>query len=207
MKIEKFVLGSMGTNCYLLINEETKEIIIVDPATCPDYLVSHVKTNGYVPKAIFLTHAHFDHVMGIDGWVKAFDIPVYLHEDEKEVLADPQLNLSGVFGSNYSYHKVECLQDGQMLEIAGFTFKVIHTPGHTKGGCCYYCEAEGILMSGDTLFCQSVGRSDFPTGSMATLVRSIKEKLFCLPEDVMVYPGHNDLTSIADEKMYNPFIR
>lgn len=207
MKIGKFVLGSMGTNCYLLINEETKEIIIVDPATCPDYLVSHVKTKGYLPKAIFLTHAHFDHVMGIDGWVKEFDVPAYLHEEEKQVLEDPQLNLSGVFGSSYSYHKVECLQDGQVLEIAGFKFKVIHTPGHTKGGCCYYCEAEGVLISGDTLFCQSVGRSDFPTGSMATLVRSIKEKLFCLPEDVMVYPGHNDLTCIADEKMYNPFIR
>lgn len=206
MKIEKFVLGSMGTNCYLLINEETKELVIVDPATCPDYMISHIKSNGYIPKAIFLTHAHFDHVMGIDGWVREFDIPVYLHEDEKQVLEDPQLNLSGVFGSSYSYNKVECLQDGQLLEVADLKFKVIHTPGHTAGGCCYYEEAEGILMSGDTLFCQSVGRSDFPTGSMATLVRSIKEKLFCLPDDVMVYPGHNDLTCIADEKMYNPFV-
>ena len=206
MKIEKFVLGSMGTNCYLIINEETKEIVIVDPATCPDYLVSHVKTNGYIPKAILLTHAHFDHVMGIDGWVKVFDIPVYIHEDEKQLLEDPQLNLSGVFGSSYSYSKVDCLRDGQVLEIAGFQFRVIHTPGHTAGGCCYYEAREGVLISGDTLFQQSVGRSDFPTGSMSTLVRSIKEKLFCLPDDVMVYPGHNDLTCIADEKMYNPFV-
>lgn len=207
MKIEKFVLGSMGTNCYLIINEETKEMVVIDPATCPDYLLSHVKTNGYTPKAIFLTHAHFDHVMGINGWVKEFDIPVYLHEDEKQILADPRLNLSGVFGSSYSYSKVECLQDGQILEIAGFKFKVIHTPGHTAGGCCYYEESEGILISGDTLFCRSVGRSDFPTGSMGTLVRSIKEKIFSLPDDVMVYPGHNDLTCIADEKMHNPFVQ
>ena len=206
MKIEKFVLGSMGTNCYLLINEETKEMVVVDPATYPDYLVSHVKTNGYTPKAILLTHAHFDHVMGIDAWVKEFNIPVYLHEEEKQILEDPQLNLSGVFGASYSYNKVECLQDNQILELAGFKFKVIHTPGHTAGGCCYYEEAEGVLISGDTLFCRSVGRSDFPTGSMSTLVRSIKEKLFCLPDDVMVYPGHNDLTCIADEKMYNPFV-
>ena len=206
MKIEKFVLGSMGTNCYLLINEDTKELVVVDPATCPDYLVSHIKSNGYIPKAILLTHAHFDHVMGIDGWVKEFDIPVYLHEDEKQILEDPRLNLSGVFGTNYSYNKASCLQDKQILELAGFKFKVIHTPGHTAGGCCYYEEAEAVLFSGDTLFCQSVGRSDFPTGSMSTLVRSIKEKLFCLPDDVMVYPGHNDLTSIADEKVYNPFV-
>lgn len=207
MKIEKFVLGSMGTNCYLLINEETKELVIVDPATCPDYMISHIQTNGYIPKAIFLTHAHFDHVMGIDGWVKKFDIPVYLHEDEKQVLVDPALNLSSVFGQSYAYSKVTCLLDGQLLELAGFTFQVIHTPGHTQGGCCYYVEAEGVLMSGDTLFRQSVGRSDFPTGSMSTLVRSIKDKLFCLPDDVMVYPGHNDLTCIADEKMYNPFVQ
>jgi len=206
MKIEKFVLGSMGTNCYLIINEETKELVIVDPATCPDYVVSHVKSNGYIPKAIFLTHAHFDHVMGIDGWVKEFGIPVYLHEEEKKILEDPELNLSGVFGASYSYSDVKCLKDGQDLSVAGFTFKVIHTPGHTCGGCCYYCEAEEILISGDTLFYQSVGRSDFPTGSMGTLVRSIKEKLFCLPDDVMVYPGHNDATCIADEKKYNPFV-
>ena len=206
MKIEKFVLGSLGTNCYLIINEETKELVIVDPATCPDYVVSHVKSNGYLPQAIFLTHAHFDHVMGIDGWVKEFGVPIYLHEDEKKILADPELNLSGVFGASYSYSDVECLKDGQEMNIAGFTFKVIHTPGHTSGGCCYYCDDEGILISGDTLFYQSVGRSDFPTGSMGTLVRSIKEKLFCLPEDVMVYPGHNDATCIGDEKKYNPFV-
>lgn len=206
MKIEKFVLGSMGTNCYLIINEETKELIIVDPATCPDYVVSHIKSNGYLPKAIFLTHAHFDHVMGIDGWVKEFAIPVYLHEDEKKVLEDPELNLSGVFGASYSYSDVKCLKDGQEMDIAGFTFKIIHTPGHTSGGCCYYCAEEVILISGDTLFYHSVGRSDFPTGSMGTLVRSIKEKLFCLPDDVMVYPGHDDATCIGDEKKYNPFV-
>lgn len=206
MKIEKFVLGSMATNCYLLINEATKELVIVDPATCPEYLISHVKSNGYQPQAILLTHGHFDHVMGIDGWVKAFAIPVYLQEEEAEVLADPRLNLSQVFGSSYSYERVNCLEDGEILEVAGFKFQVIHTPGHTAGGCCYYEETEGILMSGDTLFCRSVGRSDFPTGDMQTLVDSIKEKLFCLPEDVMVYPGHDRVTCIADEKQENPFV-
>ena len=207
MKIERFVLGSLATNSYLIVNEETKEVIIVDPATCPDYLISHVKSNDYVPKAIFLTHGHFDHVMGIDGWVKAFHIPVYLHEDEKEILADPRQNLSYMFGTQYAYDDVRCLKDGEILEIAGFRFKVIHTPGHTSGGCCYYEEAEEVLISGDTLFAQSVGRSDFPTGDGQTLVNSIKERLFCLPDSVMVYPGHNNLTCIGDEKGYNPFVR
>ena len=206
MKIEKFALGYLGTNSYLIINEETKEVVIVDPATCPEYLVSHIKSNGYQPQFILLTHAHFDHVMGIDGFVNEFQIPVYLHEEEKEILEDPELNLSGMFGKNYSYLGAKTLCDGETLRVSGYEFKVIHTPGHTKGGCCYYCEAEKVLFSGDTLFCQSVGRSDFPTGSMGTLVRSIKEKLLCLPEDVMVYPGHNDATCIADEKIHNPYL-
>ena len=207
MKIEKFVLGAVQTNSYLILNEETKELVIVDPAVCPDYLLSHVKSNGYVPKGIILTHGHFDHVMGIEGWLSEYEIPVYLHEDEKEVLANYNLNLSVMIGKYYAYDKVETLKDGEVLELAGFSFKVIHTPGHTQGGCCYYEENEAVLISGDTLFKSSVGRSDFPTGDMSTLVKSIKEKLFILPDDVMVYPGHNSLTCIADEKMYNPFLR
>ena len=207
MKIEKFVLGAVQTNSYLILNEETKEVVIVDPAICPDYLISHVKSNGYVPKGIILTHGHFDHVMGIEGWLSEYEIPVYLHEDEKEVLANYNLNLSVMIGKYYAYDKVETLKDGEVLELAGFSFEVIHTPGHTQGGCCYYEENEAVLISGDTLFKSSVGRSDFPTGNMSTLVKSIKEKLFVLPDDVMVYPGHNSLTCIADEKMYNPFLR
>ena len=206
LKIEKFVLGALQTNSYLILNEDTKEVLIVDPATCPDYMLSHVKSNGYVPKGILLTHGHFDHVMGIEGWVEAYDIPVYLHEDEKEILATPNLNLSVMMGKYYSYDKVQTLKDGEILELAGFSFQVIHTPGHTKGGCCYYEKDEEVLISGDTLFHTSVGRSDFPTGSMSTLIKSIKEKLFVLPDMVMVYPGHNSLTCIADEKKYNPFV-
>lgn len=206
MKVERFVLGSMGTNCYFLKNEESKELVIVDPAVCSEYLVSHVRTEGYTPKAILLTHAHFDHVMGIDGWVREFDLPVYLHEEEKEILADPRLNLSQMFGAGYVYEAAVGLQDGEELVLAGIPFRVIHTPGHTKGGCCYYVESEGVLLSGDTLFCQSVGRSDFPTGDMDTLAASIRERLFCLPEDVMVYPGHDRQTCIADEKRLNPFV-
>lgn len=207
MKIEKFVLSSMGTNCYLLINTETKELVVVDPATCPDYVLTHVKTNGYMPKAILLTHGHFDHVMGISRWVEAFDIPVYLHEDEKEILADASLNLSCRFGASYEYKNVIGLQDGDCLKVAGFEFQVIHTPGHTAGGCCYYEETQQVLMSGDTLFAQSVGRSDFPTGDARTLIRSIKEKLFCLSDEVMVYPGHSQITCIGDERQFNPFVK
>ena len=206
MKVEKFALGSLGTNCYLLINEESRELVIVDPAACPDYVVGHIRRGGYTPKAILLTHGHFDHVMGIDKFVKEFHVPVYLHEEEKGILGDPERNLSAMFGESYAYKDVKCLVDGQVLNVAGLALKVIHTPGHTAGGCCYYEENENVLISGDTLFYQSVGRSDFPTGSMAVLVNSIKEKLFCLSDETTVYPGHGEQTSIGDEKIYNPFV-
>ncbi len=206
MKIERFVLSSMGTNCYLIENEDTKELVIVDPAVCSEYMMNHVKSEGYTPKAILLTHGHFDHVMGIDGWVNEFQIPVYLHAEEKDILANPRLNLSQMFGTEYSYDNVHCLQDEEKIALAGISFQVFHTPGHTKGSCCYYIEDEDVLISGDTLFCQSVGRSDFPTGDMETLVTSIREKLFFLPDDTLVYPGHDRQTCIADEKRLNPFV-
>lgn len=201
MKIEKFVLSSMGTNCYLIINEDTKEMVVIDPATSPEYLISHVKNKGYIPKAILLTHGHFDHVMGIDGWVEEFSIPVYLHEDEIKVLEEPRWNLSYMFGTSYSYGEGIGIKDGEVLELAGISLQVIHTPGHTLGGCCYYVEKESVLFSGDTLFCHGVGRTDFPTGDMKTLMKSIREKLFCLPKNVVVYPGHEKETSIGDEQL------
>ncbi len=206
MKIERFALGSLGTNCYLIVNEENQELVIVDPAVRSDYLMSHVKMKGYTPKAILLTHAHFDHVMGIDGWQEEYDLPVYLHEEEKEILIKPSLNLSQMFGTEYSYDKVHCLKDGDEITLAGIAIKAIRTPGHTKGSCCYYIEDEEVLISGDTLFCQSVGRSDFPTGDAGMLINSIREKLFCLPDDTLVYPGHDRQTCIADEKRLNPFV-
>lgn len=199
MRIEKFVIGYIATNCYLLVNDVTKEIVIIDPATSPDYLMSHVKSKGYVPKAIFLTHGHFDHIMGIEGWLEEYDIPVYHHEVETELLATPSMNLSTMLGRNFVFDKGVLLKDGQVFEVAGITFRVIHTPGHTSGGCCYYVEEEGVLFSGDTLFYRSMGRTDFPTGDESTLMKSIREKLLCLPEDTTVYPGHDRETKIGKE--------
>lgn len=205
MKIETFALGMLQTNCYLIENEETKELLIVDPAVCPNTFVEYIRQSEYQPKAILLTHGHFDHVMGIDALVEAFRIPVYLHEAEQTLLAEPELNLS--YGrQSYSYNRGKALKDGELLEVAGFRIQVIHTPGHTAGGCCYYFEEDEVLISGDTLFYQSVGRTDFPTSSTGELVASIREKLFCLPDMVIVYPGHGSATSIGDEKQYNPYV-
>lgn len=201
MKVEKFVLGMIATNCYLIMNEKTKEAVIVDPATCPDYVVSHIKREGYTLSAILLTHGHFDHAMGVEEWLKAWTVPVYAFEQEKEILEDEKLNLATMFGNHFTFLDAHYLSDGHTVEAAGFVFKCIHTPGHTVGGCCYYVENEHVLFSGDTLFHGTVGRSDFYTGSEKKLKESIREKLLCLPDETIVYPGHQSATTIGGENI------
>lgn len=207
MKVGKFVLGPVATNCYIGINEETKECFIVDPATCPPEFVSYIKNAGLTVKAVLLTHGHFDHIMGLDALLKEFSVPVYAHEAEREVLESAQLNSSAsMLGQPYSFSGADYVTNRQELRIAGFEILVIYTPGHTIGGCCYYIEKEKTLFSGDTLFHGSVGRTDLPTGSMGQLVSSVRDRLFVLPDDTQVYPGHMEETTIGYEKKYNPFI-
>lgn len=169
MKIEKFVLGSMGTNCYIAVNEENGECILVDLAAWPPELSSHIRTGGLKPLAVLLTHGHFDHIMGLDGLLREYDIPVYAFESEKEVLNSARLNLSAMMAGAYTFSDARYVKDGQILDIGGVQIRVIHTPGHTSGGCCYYIEKEGILFSGDTLFHASIGRTDFPTEAAVSL--------------------------------------
>lgn len=207
MKVGKFVLGPVATNCYIGINEETKECFIVDPATCPPEFVSYIKNAGLTVKAVLLTHGHFDHIMGLDALLKEFPVPVYAHEAERDVLESEQLNSSAsMLGQPYSFSGADFVTNRQELRIAGFEIRVVYTPGHTIGGCCYYIEKEKALFSGDTLFRGSVGRTDLPTGSMGQLVSSVRDRLFVLPDDTKVYPGHMEETTIGYEKKYNPFI-
>lgn len=206
MKVEKFVTGIISTNCYLAVNEETRQTAVIDPAACPSYLMGHIKSEGLKIEAVLLTHGHFDHIMGLDGFLKEYDVPVYLHRDDEQLIKDPGLNQSGVYTSGYTFGSATYIEDNEMLKTAGFEFKVLHTPGHTPGGVCYYAEAEKVLFSGDTLFQSSVGRTDFPLGSMSDLVRGIREKLMVLPDDVLVYPGHMGETTIGYEKSHNPFL-
>ncbi len=207
MKIENFVLGPVGTNCYIVINEGTKECFLVDMAACPPELVSHIKNSGLTVKAVLLTHGHFDHIMGLDRFLEEFPAPVYACAAEKELLESPQLNSSsGMLGQPYTFHGAQYVKDGDLLDIAGMKIQVIQTPGHTIGGCCYYIADEQTLFSGDTLFRASIGRTDLPTGSMGALVRSVKEKILVLPDETRVYPGHMEGTTVGYEKKYNPFL-
>lgn len=206
MKIETFVTGIISTNCYVVHNEDTKEAVIIDPAYYPKKMKAYIAEEGLEIRAILLTHGHFDHIMGIDAILEEFPVPVFVHEDEEELINDIVLNESKTYTNGYTFSKAEYIRDGQILKFAGYEFKVIHTPGHTSGGVCYYVESEQTLFSGDTLFYASVGRSDFPTSSTSALIRSIREKLLVLPDETVVYPGHMGATSIANEKKMNPYI-
>ena len=133
-------------------------------------------------------------------------MPVYVEESDLELLHIPSMNESTVYTNGYSYPGGDVIHDGDVLHLIGEDFRVIHTPGHTQGGVCYYVEKEGVLFSGDTLFCCSVGRSDFATSSTSALIRSIKEKLFLLPDETKVFPGHMGATTIGNEKVNNPYV-
>lgn len=206
MKVERFLTGILSTNCYVAWNEQTKEAVIVDPAAYSKKLAEFLREEGLKPQAVLLTHGHFDHIMGIDGMREKFQVPVYASEKEQEILQDARLNLSAAYGGGYTFSDATCVRDGEELEIAGMKIKVIETPGHTAGGCCYYIAEEEALFSGDSLFCASIGRTDFPTGSSSQLVRAVRDKLLVLPEETMVYPGHMEETTIGYERKHNPFI-
>ena len=206
LKIDQYVVGQVQTNCYVAINSDTKECFIVDPGAAAPQLAERIRRDGYQPVAILLTHGHFDHAGAASQLAEEFGIKIYAHEKEKDTLEDYNKNLSGWEGMKKSYHADVFLKDEEELDLAGLHIRVFHTPGHTEGGCCYYLPYENIVFSGDTLFAQSVGRTDFPGGSMSQIVRSIKEKLMVLPEHTAVYPGHNDVTTIETERMYNPYL-
>lgn len=207
MKIETMVVGMVATNCYLAYNQETKEGFLVDPGDCGKEILNWVSNHEVKLQGILLTHGHFDHVKGVKEIVAAVPVPIYAFHKEKELLEDGAKNLSlGFAGVAETYMADVFLKDEEVISVAGFSIRVMHTPGHTPGGCCYYIGTENVLFSGDTLFCGSVGRSDFPGGSGSTLIRSIKEKLMVLPEQTMVYPGHDSVTTIEEERMYNPYL-
>lgn len=207
MKIQHSVLGMCATNTYYVYDDETKRGLIVDPAYSPDTIIAKADSLPMIPEAILITHGHFDHVLAMNKVREHYGIKVYAGLTEKQVLHDMAMNLTSSFGMGQIFDADIYLKDGEEFETAGYHIKAIEVPGHTIGGMCYYFDKQGVLFSGDTLFCESVGRSDFPGGSASALCRGIKDKLFILPEHTKVYPGHMDETTIGNEIKYNPFCR
>lgn len=209
-RIEGFPLGPFQTNCYILsAPPPTTECWIIDASFSPQPLINRIRQRGLTPSRIILTHAHIDHIAGLDDLREAFGpLPVSIHGAEAAFLGDPELNLSAPYGLPFSTAGPDdLLQGGETLTIAGERWLVLHTPGHSPGGITLWNEPAALALVGDTLFAGAIGRSDFPTSDEAALHRSIREVLYRLPDQTTIYPGHGPTSTIGREKRSNPFVR
>ncbi len=206
MIFEAMTVGSYLSNCYIVGSDETKEAAIIDPGAQFEKIDNKLKELGLTPKIIILTHAHGDHIGAVKNFIEMYSTKVYIHEDDTEMLKDPEKNFSkGITGKSISITPDVELKDGDIIELGGLKLEIIHTPGHTRGGICI--KVENIMMTGDTLFNRSIGRTDFPGGSFDDIITSIREKIFKYDDETIVYPGHNSPSTIKSEKMCNPFLR
>ncbi len=207
LRIESFnLLPSFMTNTWLLWNDVTHDAILIDPAAPNQELIDIIKERNLKITAIVNTHGHGDHIGGNPFFKAAFDCPIMIHEDDAKMLIDNKKNLSEFMGTPLpGYPADRLLKDDDIIMMGENKIRVIHTPGHTPGGICLLVDK--LLISGDTLFEMSIGRTDFPGGSHQKIIDSIRDKLFVLPEDTVVFPGHGPRTSIGMETQNNPFLR
>lgn len=206
LQVVSFEDYSFGSNTYLAVNEESSQAVLIDAGVSASKVLDYLEENGLQLVAVLLTHGHPDHLLGLKEVVDATGAPAYMHpSDAAMARAIPPLflNMLGLDGLPLPDDFLP-LQDGQELELGGMRFKVLHTPGHSEGSVCFL--ADGILFAGDLVFRGSIGRTDFPGGSLKTLLRSVKEKVFTLPGDTRILPGHMEATVVGWEKRTNPFL-
>ena len=208
MRIKGLTVGALGTNCWITADEETGRAIIFDPADNAKRIYDTIEKAELKPEKIVLTHCHFDHFLAAAELKQLCGgIHVIIPKKDNTLAESPDCNLSKAFtGTPQTLVFDDTVDAGDTLTCGSLTAKVIFTPGHTPGGCCYYFENEHVLVSGDTLFFMSVGRSDFPLSDGHALNESIKEKLFTLPDDTQVLTGHGNPTSIGFEKQNNMYV-
>lgn len=200
------LLPAFQTNTWLIWDETTKQALLIDPSAPDSSLLGLIQEHGLKVQGIVNTHGHGDHIGGNSYFQEAFGCPIMIHEADQQMLVDNKKNLSEFMGTPLKLEAADrLLKDGDIITLGTHELKVIHTPGHTPGGICLL--SGKFLISGDTLFEMSIGRTDFPRGSHDEIIDSIKNKLFILPDDTVVFPGHGPRTTIGMEKLNNPFVR
>ncbi len=194
--------GVYAANCFFVINNR-REAIIIDPGGDFKDIVKNIDEKEIIPKYILLTHGHGDHIAAVNELKEKYEIPVLVHEDEVELLSDPEMNMSARMPINpVSVNADITFLDGESI-CDEFNIKVIHTPGHTAGSCCFLIGDK--LITGDTVFRGSIGRSDLPTGNYDDIMQSIKNKILLMDDSIEIFPGHGTASTIETEKQINPY--
>ena len=205
MNVFRIPAGIYAVNCYIVFSEDSKSGIVVDPGGSADEIVKFVEDNNIDLKYIVLTHGHGDHIGGVKALKDKYDIPVLIHKEDEEMLKDANKNLS----KTMAFGAIEIIPDrtlsnGDIIKFGELEATILHTPGHTKGGICL--KIENYLISGDTLFKGSIGRTDLYGGDYETLISAIKTKLLVLDDEIVVLPGHGQSSTIKNERISNPFL-
>lgn len=209
--IFRFTLGPFETNCYVVAQAtgDTRHCSIIDASFDPGAMIHFINSQGFQPDALVLTHAHIDHIAGIQDVRGSFEsLPILIHTDERDWLTDPNLNMSANYGLPFTTPPANgLLNHGDTLNMAGLAWEVRHTPGHSPGSVSLYCKYICVCIAGDALFAGSIGRTDFPSSNHKDLLNAITRELYTLPDDTLVLSGHGPETTIGREKRSNPFVR
>lgn len=205
MKLLSLIVGQLGVNCYIPYCEQTRHCAVIDPGDRAEKILALIEKNSLSLKYILLTHGHFDHIGAVNELKEQTGAQVVVHHEDLDMIMDPDKNLSSYVGSKHIKVSADLMvEDGMALQIGNITLEVIHTPGHTRGGVSYL--GEGLLFTGDTLFAGSVGRTDLPGGNHHTLIKSIKEKVLSLNDNLIIYPGHGPKSTLGQERTSNPYL-
>lgn len=207
MIFETLVVGELGVNCFIMADSQTKEGVVVDPGAEPERILAALKSSGIKVLYVLNTHGHFDHIGGNRKVTETTGAKLMINKQDEPFLTRASTS-ARMYGLNAedSPAPASYLAEGDIIRFGSHEIKVIHIPGHSPGGSCFYLEKDGILISGDSLFSESIGRTDLPGGSQALLVLSIRSKLLPLPEATQVFPGHGPSTTIGHEKKHNPYL-